>query len=362
LRRFIVMRRLGLFLSLALLLALTLGCGLSGLRGGGEEPPPAEAPAGGEEAASPTEAPPGEEASEPPGGGAETEEEEEISLSSVTGGLQGLDSYRSHLKMAFEGTADGEAESGVYEMDVETVRDPFAQRIVIQGGFVGDGFESVQIGDRRYVVFGEGQCISSSTDEGDAMDAEVFEPDDVIGGLENARRVRPDERVNGIPCRHYAFDETNVAWGAFTHAEGEMWVAVDGEYVVKYTLQADGENPITGDDAGHVEWEYEIRDVNEPVTIEPPAGCDATEGEFPIMPDATDLTTMGGMVTYTSASSFDDVQAFYEEQMTADGWSDSGDSFTSPGSAMLNYAKEGRTAMITLTSEDGAVSVLIMSE
>ena len=117
--------------------------------------------------------------------------------------------------MAFEGTADGEAESGVYEMDVETVRDPFAQRIVIQGGFAGDGFESVQIGDRRYVVFGEGQCISSSTDEGDAMDAEVFEPDDVIGGLEDARRVRLiwdwSRRVRDIHDARLELQRLNIA-------------------------------------------------------------------------------------------------------------------------------------------------------
>ena len=134
--------------------------------------------------------------------------------------MQGLDSYRSHFTMAFEGTTDGEAENWVYEMDMETVRDPFAQRIVIQGGFAAEGFESVQVGDRQYVVLGEGQCVSSSVDEGDTTDMEIFEPDDGMGGLEKARRVRPDERVNGSLCQHFVFDETNVTWGAFTQAKG----------------------------------------------------------------------------------------------------------------------------------------------
>jgi hypothetical protein len=354
-----VTRRFAFILSLTLLLGMTLGCGLSGI--GRETPPPAEAPSGDEEAPSPTEAPSGGEVAEPVGGEAETEEEE-ISLSSVTSGLQSLDSYRSHFAVTFEDITGGEAEHGVYEMDMEYTRDPLAQRIVIHGDDTGQSFEIVRIGDRQYVVFEEGQCVSSSAAESDAMDTEIFKPDDIVGGLEKARRVRPDERVNGILCQHYVFDETNIAWAGFTRAKGEVWIAVEGDYVVKHALQADGRNPVTGDDEGHIEWEYEIRDVNAPIAIEPPAGCEGTESEFPIMPDATDMTTMSGMVTYTSASSFDDVLAFYQKQMPADGWDDTGDPFISPGNAMLSYAKEGRTATITLSGEDGSVSVLIMGE
>jgi len=353
------MKRLGLFLLLTLLLGLTLGCGLLG---GGEEPPSGEAPSSGEEAVSPTEVPSGAEVSEPPSGEEDVVEEEDIDLSSVTSGMQGLDSFRSHFTMAFEGTTDGEAESWVYEMDMETVRDPFAQRIVIQGGFAAEGFESVQVGDRQYVVLGEGQCVSSSVDEGDTTDMEIFEPDDVMGGLEKARRVRPDERINGILCQHFVFDETNVTWGAFTQAKGDMWVSVEGNYVVKFTMQADGKNPLMGDDEGHIEWEYEVRDVNQPITIEPPAGCDAAQSEFPVMSDAADLTTMGGMVMYTTPSALEDVRTFYDEQMLAAGWSQADEPFVTPETAMLSYTKEDRSATITLNLDEGAVSVLIMSE
>lgn len=358
-------RRFRFFLILALLLGLALGCSLGGLMGGGEEeaPSPTEAPAGGEQAEA-TEA--------PPSGGAETEEveeveepeeDEDISLSSVTSGLQGLDSYRGYLKMTFEGSTGDEEGQWVMEMDMEHVRDPFAQRVVVRGGEtgLGEGFESVRIGDQSYVVFGEGQCISSSAGDEGGMDMELFDVDDTIGGLDNARRVRPDETVNGVPCRHYVFDEKALGWGTFTRAEGEMWVAIDGEYVVKYVVQAEGENPVTGDE-GRIEWEYEIRDANEPIVIEPPAGCEAAESEFPMMPDATNTSSFGGMVTYESSSSFDDVLAFYQEQMPAEGWSDTGDSFITEGTAMLGYTKDERSVNVTLTEADGKITVMIMSE
>jgi len=343
------MKPLRLLVPFALLVSLMLACGPLGAVK--ETPSPTEEPTGGEEATA-TEA--------PSGGEAGTEGEEEIELSSVTSGLQSLDSYRANFKMAVTDTAGGGTEEWAYEMDMEVVRDPFAQHMVIQGVAAEGVFEMFQIGDQRFISLGEGQCISTSA-EGEAMDAEMFEPGDVIGGLSNARRVRPDQDVNGIRCRHYKFNETALVWRGFTKAEGEVWVAVEGEYVVKYTLQAEGKDPASGKE-GHLDWVYEIRDVNEPITIEPPAGCAATESEYPIMPDATDMTTMQNMVMYTSASSLDDVLAFYKEQMPANGWSETGDSFTSEGTAMQSYTKEGVTVSLTLTEQDGKVSVLIMGQ
>jgi hypothetical protein len=353
------------FLTLTVLLSLTLSCGLFGGGGSDEAPPPAEEPAGGEEVSEPEVAPGGGEETEEiePEPEPETEEEEDISLSSVTSGLQNLDSYRGHFEMTFERSGGEEEGEWVMEMDIEQVREPFAQRITIMGGEVGlgEGFESVQIGDQQYIVFGEGQCISTSASEEDPIDMEMFQIDDAIGGLESASRVLPDEMVNDILCRHYVFDETSLGWGTFSSAEGEVWVAVDGGYVVKYTLQAEGQNPVTNEE-GTLEWSYDISDVNQSILIEPPAGCEATESEFPIMPDATNQSSMGGLITYESASSFDDVLSFYQEQMPANGWSDSGDSFVSSGSAMLSYTKDGRTATVALTDSEGTISVVIMSE
>jgi len=358
-----VNRRLVFFLALTVMLSLTLSCGIFGGGEGDEAPPPAQEPAGGEKVAATEVVSGGGEETEEIEPEPETEEVEDISLSSVTSGLQSLDSYRGHFEMTFESSGDEEEGKWVMQMDIEHVRDPFAQRMTIQGGGVelGEGFESVQIGDRQYIVFGEGECISTSASGEDAIDMEMFQLDDAIGGLDGARRVGSDETVNGILSRHYVFDEKSLGWGTFSRAEGEVWVAVDGDYVVKYILQAEGKNPITNEE-GNVEWGYEIRDVNQPINIEPPAGCEATESQFPMMPDATNQSTMGGLVTYESSSSFDDVLSFYQEQMPANGWSDSGDSFISSGNAMLVYAKDGRTATVALTDSEGKISVMIMSE
>ncbi len=359
-----------IYLILILALVVTLGCGLGGTTGGEETAPaaPTEETAGAATEANETPAAPATPAEPSPGG--EEVEAETISLSSITEGLQSLDSYRGHLTASFQGTTDGESQAWTLEIEIEQVRDPFARHLIISGTGMGmtdmgeaDHIESIQIGDQQYLILGEGQCISSSMAEGETMDAEFFKPDDLIGGLENAHRVRPDETMNGILCRHYQFDEKSLLMSEIQRAKGDMWVAVDGNYVVKYVLDAEGKDPASGDE-GQISWTYEIGDVNTPITIEPPASCGSTaESEFPIMSDATNLTTMGGMLSYESESTFDDVLTFYQTEMEAAGWEDTGESFISEDVAMLTYAQGERRATITLNiSEEGKVSVFIMSE
>lgn len=272
-------RRLGLLLTFTLLLGLATGCGQSGGSGAAQETPP------------PTETSSGEEAPASPSQGAETEAAEDLSLSSVTSGLQSLDSYATHFRMAFEGSTADEAESGeagsrLFEIDTEYVREPLAQHVVVGRG-EGESVEVFLVGGRQYVVYEGGRCVYALAKGVDAMNTEFFEPSDIIGEVSNARRVQPDERVNGILCRHYTFDQTVGGSGEFTQVEGEVWIAVEGDYVVKYTLQAEGQDPDTGEE-GHFELEYEVRDVHASIVIEAPTDCQPAGNELPGMLSPTD--------------------------------------------------------------------------
>jgi outer membrane lipoprotein-sorting protein len=337
-------------LVLAVVFVLALGCGLSG------KVEPTVDTAGGEATTAPEVSPTQDV------GGGESGGEDEIAASDISGSLEGLDSYRMRFTMTFEGTdGDGETVQSTLEMEVEYVRDPFAMRVAISGsdediGLAGETMEMVQIGDQQYTVF-EGQCMVTPADES-FTDMGLFETEDLLSDIESAHRVMPDETVNGVACRHYKFDEQSTV--GFSSANGEIWVAVDGNYLVKYTLEADGKNPIN-DEEGHVEWVYELRDINAPITIEPPAGCESVGSEFPMMPDATNVMMMEGTVMYESASAFDDVLAFYQDEMVAAGWT-SEDSFVGEGVASLTYTKDGRTATVMLSAGDDVVSVVISAE
>lgn len=55
--------------------------------------------------------------------------------------------------------------------------------------------------------------------------------------------------------------------GGITEAKGDVWIAVEG-FPVKYILKASGTD--AEGNRGSIEWRMELRDVNQPISIEPP--------------------------------------------------------------------------------------------
>jgi len=367
--------RLVIASALLLLAATLLACNPGGA-GPAAQPtsPPAEvatnAPVG-----KPTAAPPAS-TSAPEATVAAAPTEETFQATKLTEGLAALNSYRAVFTMKFDGTEDGKPSKWTFEIQWEGSKNPPATRMAYLGSGEGQadiaqlsGFEVVQIGDMQYIKFGEGEgnCMSSSTTES-TTPTEMFKPEDVLGGLSSSRRAGPDETVNGVRAHHYTFDEKALlGLSGLAQAKGEVWVAVDGNYVVKYTLSAEGKDVLFGkaNSEGKLDWTYEVSDVNKPLDIKPPAGCEGQAQDIPIMADATDKTTMGTMITYKSASKLEDVIAFYKEQMPKNGWKASeGEPLITDEMAMLDYEKEGSKSSVTITldKDSGQVSVLISVE
>lgn len=356
---------------LTLLAALSLACSLNpfGRTEATEVPATTEALVG-EAADEPEEAVEAEQAGEPTAAPADDADDgDELSLGSLTSGLQGLDSYATHFEIVtlINGTP---SPTGTLTMDIEFVREPLAERVVMTGGDAGEAIEMVQIGSQQFMTLGDGECMSMQAEGDDTLGTEEMQPDEMFSGLSGARRVRPDETINGVLCRHYTFDEKALMGiSTYSRAEGEVWVAVDGGYVVKYILHAQGftdesQKAETGTDGAPTDWTmfYELREVNSGLTIEPPEGCGAAGDEYPTMPDATNVTTMSGLLMYDTASSLADVTAFYLSEMPAQGWAESGETTITDEMAMLTYSKGDTTASIYITLSDGKVSVMISSE
>lgn len=360
-------RTLAFFLLLALALVACTGGGASPTAQPATAPsqPEPEATAGSVPAAQPT------QASSSDVGPAPTEDTFEVEK--VTEGLGALDSYRAVFSMAFDGSEDGKPVQWTFEMTMEATQDPDASRITYLGSGEEDvsklsGFEIVRIGDMQYMKFGEGagNCISSSADEQTSEVGELFQPGDILGGLSDARRAGPDEAINGVRARHYTFDEKALlGLTGLAKAQGEAWVAVDGNYVVKYTLTAEGQDTLFGkaNSEGKLTWTYEVTDINQAIEIAPPADCESPAQDIPVMPDATDKSTFGSMITYKTPSAFKDVVDFYQDEMPKNGWKESAEEpLMTDELAMLAYEKEDRKASITITVDNGQVSVLISVE
>ena len=326
----------------AVMVLASLACSLGGLGGGTGEPtqPPVEESTEESTEEAPTEAPPPEVASD---------------------ALAGLDSYR--LRITWRWTPQGgEPEAFLFEQ--EETRDPPAQRFVMSDPEGGDQMEWVQIGDTTWSCFG-GSCVQSQENPEEAAsgfgEPMAFEPEEFIG---SDYRYAGKETVNGISARHYVISLSPAQIAAFAQGEvsdvqAEAWIADEADlpsFVIRYVLRWTGTRE---GNAGEGEFVYEIYDVNTPITIEPPEG--ATTGlpeDLPAYPNAQDLMSMQGMITFSTPDELETVAEFYQAQLPAMGWTMESQNDMG-GMVMQSWTKDGRSLELMISPGEGGTSVML---
>lgn len=295
--------------------------------------------------------------------------EQELSMSSVTEGLATLKSYKAHLLLKFVGKdEEGKDVNATLDLVEEFIANPQARRIILlsigntQPNQTGS-IEMITIGDTGYLVFeseGKKSCISTSASE---TNTEALFTPEMLGGISGAKYVKT-ETVNGVKAKYYTWKEGGLTGMGFASAKGDVWVAVDGNYVVKYTAEGTGKGSLfgsSGKEEGTITIEYNVTNINGSFKIEPPKDCESAASDIPIMADAQNKSMFGDMISYESASSFEDVVNFYKKEMPAAGWEQADEPTEMEELAMLSYTKDNNKAqlMISFDKDKKIVSVLI---
>jgi len=291
--------------------------------------------------------------------------------------LRKLKSFRSYTHYIWTRQEEGEAkESSELEIRGEHVAEPPSQRLIITPG--GDIMaeegpdEIIQIEDRTWYKLEEGQWIQVAQQEflpfGTMINAVAS-----LRDLHGARRLWPDETVNGIRCRRYSFTEKSLPYfldlGELSKVEGKLWVAVEGDFVVKYTLHAEGEDLKISEKPGHVTMDilYEISDVGADIVIEPPTGGGAAiagfaEGEFPVPEDAEMTMSSPGFTIFATELPVAEVAEFYKERLMELGWTKTDE--TDLGSMVnLSFTKDAQelNLMIGKSEESDKTQIIVNS-
>jgi len=107
---------------------------------------------------------------------------------------------------------------------------------------------------------------------------DMYRPEERIELPATAVLQSGEEVVNGVVTQRYTFGPTDLADPdtRYEAVEGTIWVAVDGNYVVKYesTITGEFDNLSAGGmdlmDQGTIVMSYEVSDVNDDFSIQPP--------------------------------------------------------------------------------------------
>jgi hypothetical protein len=304
------------------------------------------------------------------------------------GGLEqpaDLDSFRTNFVISWDGTdPDGSAVSGSMDLLIEFVREPRAQHISIGGDFPGleelgvsedTTMEIYVVEDTMYMnLFGS--WLQMPADEQSTAEFEQMAfvaSEDMLQDLSDTT-YEGRETYNGIETKHYSFDETSfdpadMEGMEIEEATGNVYIAVEGNYVVHMDLSMTGADLTlpTGEadqtlQNGTMEIMLDLHDVNEPFTIEVPEEALSSEGlpfsvpepgegvpaDMPIPDDAEELyASSSGLITFESPSSTEELASFYQAEMPANGWAEVKveqimDMFD------MEYHKDSRTATFTI--------------
>lgn len=276
--------------------------------------------------------------------------------------LAGLDSYRARITSQWTPTSGTPKVTTLVE---EYTRDPAAHRIMMEG--TEGTVEIVQIGDTGWFCT-DGQCVQSAQEEEDIladMGAATFDPVDFTKSADYT--YKGEETVNGIRARHYtlnlsAAEIAAMAQGSVTDVQADVWVAAQSglpEFVVRYRM---GWKETRDGVEGTTEFLFEVYDVNEPITIEPPEGAASLPEDVPAYPGASELMVMEGFVSFSTSDDVATVAEFYGTGLAAQGWTKSEDAALE-GMVNQTWTKDGRTLNLMISAGDeGKTSVLIALE
>jgi hypothetical protein len=292
-----------------------------------------------------------------------------LDLSQLAGQVQSaeLESYRMVLTMRVVPEGGGDPVATI-EMQGAFQTEPAASTMAMTMVGLdeltgGTGTITVtQIDGSTYMVLG-GSCITSQDGQDSSTFTDMANFENFLGSG-RAQLVESNITINGIQADHYTFEQQDVSeLDGVTEVQGDVYVATDGGYPVRVVFTATGDVGSLGvGDAqkGTIFYEMNFSDINQPVNIEVPAGCDvASAGEFPMLDDAFELTSFGDFLSYKTNKPFAEVVAFYKTEMAAAGWSLTNE-FASEPVAQLSFSMDGRDVTISVV-EDGTSDALLVN-
>ena len=266
-------------------------------------------------------------------------------------GLAGLSSYTQTLTVSFDGTKDGTATRSSTVNRLQHIGQPPKSVLTVTGqGDIApiDPAALAEWSGTAYQSDASGSCSFQPLDPDGSMLA-LAEPAGRLPVLLGADEAEAGQ-VGGTPVEHYIFDGRALLEPAVA-TTGEVWVASDGGYVVKFARTTTaGPNYFGGGLDGTKSWEYALTDINALTDVPLPDGCQL---DAPVMAGATNILALPRYTGFDTQATLGDVIAYYKEQLPALGWEVKSEPFKEADRAAVEFAK-GDQVMNLLITPGGA--------
>ena len=284
-----------------------------------------------------------------------------LNLPDPAAGLSALASY--HMSYASTGKGSQKGQDYASNLTVERSVDGADHSDLVQQTSTGNPpvyLDMVELNGAQYTQQAAGGSCRAATNAEALKSGLTWQLPPVFG----AKQVGA-ETLNSISAIHYQFDEKSVQWQAGKNgkAQGDVWIAQPGGYVLKYALSI--QLP-SGDFQGTQTWSYELSDIGNGTPIALPTGCLPLITDIPIMDGVTGAVQLPGFQKYVSIASLYQVTQFYNGKLTAAGWSLLPGIPPEGGKETMSFVQtqkdgSGRFAVIQVDDENGQTVVIVQS-
>ena len=278
-------------------------------------------------------------------------------------GLSDLVSYKASLTLSFDGTRDGKSQKWVKTYVMLNAKEPAAIQLTIEK--TGDLTDlnpvfMAEVDGVDYERRGKNaSCTANVIELGESL-ADRQEPASFLNFVIGTEQAG-NETVNDVAANHYTFDERAFGQADITKSTGEMWVASDGGYIVKYLLTTNGNADYFGEGIeGTLTVDYELTDVNQSVTTTLPDDCPSGLVNVPMLPDASNILNIPGLMTYDTSTNLTDIAEFYQKQIPDLGWVPKEEPSITETTAMLDFTQGNKTMAIIITTGENGTNVHIL--
>ncbi len=193
-----------------------------------------------------------------------------------SGGMGHLGTFRQRMVISFAGQESGY--TGVYRYDAEVNTTKQAVHITVSAEgpaaqqLPSNQVQAIWIGPRLWLKVGAQPWVPVPESVAEIQfDEQMYSVGDFLPYVAHFQRVEPDEVVNGILSAHYTYDAQDLPTQYGTvNGHGDVYVALEGGYVVRYTLDGSGTFDEYFQGSGTLSLVYDTYDVGADIDINPP--------------------------------------------------------------------------------------------
>jgi hypothetical protein len=151
-----------------------------------------------------------------------------------------------------------------------------------------------------------------------------------------------EDTVAGIAAAHYT--ASSPAIGNWQDASVDVWQDESSGELLRFTMQASGNDAIFGTGSGKIDARYEVTDTK-PAVIDPVKGCTLN---VPLPKSAKLYVRLPGLASFESAESVNQIAGFYQSELPKQNWAQAAPPDLSNASTVLSYQRDAEEVSIQI--------------